>query len=280
LGLFILYKYYNLKSSYLDSVGEDSKRSAKLLDYLAGIADKTCHYRLIFLHHSVGEGLLYGGGLSDSLRAMGIFVKGATYGDEIGENTDMCHWLPKFQNDMDKIIRFKIHPNRYYGDETTNDIIMFKSCFPNSDITGDGVDAGDPYSRERTLANYRAVFNELKNIIAGNKDKLFIYLTAPPLVRQQTSPANAAKAREFNNWLVREFQFHYRQSTGLTNFAVFDLFDVLADSAGFLKSEYQVNIPGDSHPNSKANQTAVRKFMEFFGPLWEKWQKNISGKAT
>jgi hypothetical protein len=205
---------------------------------------------------------------------MGVFVKGATYGDNVGNLTDIRHWVPKFKDNMDSILSFKMHPDKYYDDGTGNDIVMFKSCFPNSDIIEDGPEPGMPTGEIRSLANYRAAFVALKEEFVKNEDRLFIYMTAPPLVPEATTIERAARARKFNTWLIDEFVPAYNRETELNNFIAFNLFEILADEDGFLRKEYRLGRPGDSHPNEKANKIVAKNFMEFFRPLWLAWQKN------
>lgn len=269
IGLFILNRYFGVKN-HIENI---KNNYGKYIENLTDILDNKYPTKMVFLHHSVGSGILNDGGLRDSLLEMGILAKSATYGSEIGEHTDICHWLPKFQNYIDKIIKFKSYPNKYYNDVGSNDIVMFKSCFPNSFIVGEGQEPGDPLSNEKTLANYKAVFNQLKSETAKNNKKLFIYLTAPPLTPEITSSKEANRAREFNSWLINDFLPDYKESTGFDNFIIFDLFNTLADSDNFLKPEYRVGRKGDSHPNAKAYKAAAQEFMEFFRPEWEKWQK-------
>ncbi|UCE24425.1 MAG: hypothetical protein JSU74_14260 [Candidatus Zixiibacteriota bacterium] len=271
VGVFAVYKYFAAKRS-IGYVKGDLEASNRRVEDLTGVLDRLYSKRLIFLHHSVGRGILYEGGLRDSLLQMGVLVKGATYGDEIGQKTDIKDWLPKFQSDMDRIFSFKAHPDRYYSDGKSNDIVMFKSCFPNSNIVGDGQLPGDQGSSERTMANYRSVFEELKAEMARYPDKLFIYVTAPPLVPESTTPENAANAVAFNRWLIEEYLPDYQRETGHSNLAIFDLFSVLADETGILRGDYRRPDKGDSHPNSRANQVAAAKFMEFFRPVWEVWK--------
>ncbi len=218
--------------------------------------------RLIFLHHSVGSEWLGQGRLAAELMKHGIAVHDATYGDEIGQNTDICHWLPKFRNDMQKIFRFDRHPNIYYSGSQENDIIMFKSCFPNSDIVDDGTDPGNPTDPTRTLVNFKAAFLEMAKDLSNYPSKLFIYVTAPPLVPKATTPENAGRARKFNEWLKSEFLNQYRRETGLDNLLVFDLFDVLADENGFLRREFQKK-DTDSHPNAQGGMAATESFIKF-----------------
>lgn len=278
IGLFVFYKYWTLKGYFGEAEARlnDYRRNAEVLDQsvsdMTAQLDKNAEHRMIFLHHSVGKGLLDNGGLRQGLMDMGILVKGATYGDEIGEDTDMNHWVKKFREEMDKILRFSAHPNRYNSEGFTNDIIMFKSCFPNSDIIAEGTEPGDPDSPEKNLANYRATFIALKTEMVKYPDKLFIYLTAPPRVPEASSPDNAARARKFNEWLIKEFQPAYTAETGINNFYVFDLFSTLAGSDNFLNTEYRLQRSGDSHPNLKGSQTATEEFIRFFRPIWVKWQ--------
>ena len=52
------------------------------------------------------------------------------------------------------LARIKVH-----GAATgVNRIIMFKSCYPASDVDGEGAEPADPFSDWRTLANYRALY--------------------------------------------------------------------------------------------------------------------------
>lgn len=278
LGLYLAWEYRKMKGQIRDlRFGLDEAQGS--ISSLSDIVDRSYRHRMVFLHHSVGKGLLIQGGLGDSLAQLGLLVRGATYGDDVGQRTDMADWPSKFQNDMSRILTFKGHPNVYYENGITNDVVMFKSCFPNSYVESDGTGPGSPASRQRTIANYKAVFESLGKEMQKHKDKLFVYLTYPPLVPSVTSPDNAARARKFNNWLLEEYLAAYRKETGLDNFVIFDLFDVLADSSNELKPEYRVSDPSDSHLNNKANEEATRRFMEFFRPVWSTWLERHSMAA-
>ena len=270
IGLFIAYKYYNLNREK-NGLYNNLKESETIISNLTDVSEKELTYRLVFLHHSVGKGILEEGKLKDSLIKMGIAVKSLTYGDSIGNLTDVHNWLPKFRKQMDAILKFKNHPNVYYTDERRNDIIMFKSCFPNSDIGSDGSKPGNPLSRNRTLENYKEVFIGLGKEISKYPSKLFIYLTFPPLVPMETTPENAARARSFNDWLINSYLPDYYKNYGVENFVIYDLFGVLSDEDNFLKSEYRRDNPRDSHPNKKAYQVITQDFMAFFRPVFSKW---------
>lgn len=279
IGLFYAYKYRKL--GYQVSGLRDAVVGAgRVVDDLTDRVESGYNKRMLFLHHSVGQGMLDQGGLRDSLLNMGIFVKGATYGDEIGQQTDICDWNAKFTSDINKLFRFKNHPNRYYNDDRSNDIIMFKSCFPCSYIESEGTAPGSATSREHTTYNYKAAFAELSKEFRKYPGRLFIYVTYPPLTRAQTNPDGARRGREFNTWLLNEFLPQYQKETGLENFVIFDLFDILADGDNVLRAEFCPPDVNDSHPNEKAYKIAAARFLEFFKPLWNRWQTGTEALQT
>jgi hypothetical protein len=195
---------------------------------------------------------------------MGIGVESATYGSDLGTETDICHWLPKFEKRMDEVLTFSTFAEGDGAGQYVNDIIMFKSCYPNSDLGPDTDETGDPYATAKTPANYRSTFNSLKTIFAKYPQNLFIYVTAPPLDPSRTSPDNAARAREFNAWVKVDLLAAYRQESGLNNLLVFDLFDLLADDRNVLKEAYRRG-RGDSHPNRQGSLAATNAFVTFLG---------------
>jgi len=280
VGLFMAYKYFKLRGWFNEGQAQlsEAMTSVKSLhenvNALTGELDKSASKRAVFLHHSVGEGILTQGALREKmLSRLGILVKSATYGEDIGEHTDMNDWAAKFTGRMNDILTFSHHPDKYITDGGSNDLVMFKSCFPNSDIVSDGSEPGDPNSTEKTLANYKATFEALLPTMQAHPEKLFIYMTAPPLIPSLSSPANAARARQFNSWLAEEFLPHYQKVTGLNNFAVFDLFDALAGSDNYLKAEYRRVLPDDPHPNKRGSEAAADRFLTWFEPLWTLWEK-------
>ncbi|RME70511.1 MAG: hypothetical protein D6784_16665 [Chloroflexi bacterium] len=174
--------------------------------------------------------------------------------------------------------RLKARP----GTAGQNRIIMFKSCFPNSHLEPDGPPPGSPFSRERTIANNQAIFQQvddytfqgtnyraLEQIFADNPDTLFIIITSPPLhyaPTDATGDENARRARQFNHWLKTDWLARYQAAhPGLNNVAVFDLFDLLAypdthpEHPNRLRADYGGET-GDSHPNAAANAAATAAF--------------------
>jgi hypothetical protein len=246
---------------------------------------------LIFIHHSSGQNWL-DSGLNAALVAKDYIDErnDMYYGCDIapdagrpdslgsvpGDNTNMNHWVYWFNDYLGNL--------KSYGCATgVNKIVMFKSCFPISDVSGDGSLPGDPFSATQTLANYKAVYHNaagaghtytsagytyraLEDVFGANPDTLFIPVTAPPLTNGGTSDANAHRARLFNNWLKNDWLSSYNAAhPGLDNVAVFDWFDVLANPdsdpahPNRLKDAYGGS-GSDAHPNSAANLYSTQVF--------------------
>jgi hypothetical protein len=73
-----------------------------------------------------------------------------------------------------------------------NEIIMFKSCYPNSYLEGNPDDppttgdkplrGQDCWSEHHTIANAKGIYSDILAYFATRQDKLFTVITAPPQV--------------------------------------------------------------------------------------------------
>lgn len=261
---------------------------------------------LIFIHHSCGENWL-NSGLETTLEGKAYITDvneiyyGTTVpadsgrpdslGDTEGDQTDMCHWVQWFNDYLDGI--------KAQG-SGSNTIVMFKSCYPASGIGSDGTEPGDPFSSSKTLVNYKAVYRHfsgsgntysymsntyqpLEDIFAAHPEVLFIPVTAPSLVPNDTNADHADRARVWNNYLKTDWLSSYNTAhPTLNNVAVFDWFDVLAyanDYAGadrnMTKSEYRSS-ESDSHPNGTANTATTAVFasnpVNFIDTAYNAWK--------
>jgi hypothetical protein len=246
--------------------------------------------KLVFVHHSCGENWLADdhGGLGKALAANGYFVSDTNYGwgpDGIGDRTDITDWPDWFTGPESRrylealFLESGQHspfsrPGSDPGGE--NRVVLFKSCFPNSDLGGR---PDDPPRRGHglTVGNAKAVYNELLRFFASRPDKLFIAVTAPPL----QDPANAANARAFNSWLVQEWLAGYPG----TNVGVFDFYHVLTGPdnhhrAGPAGVEHVVRsrrntlyypTNGDDHPSPAGNRKATRDFVPLLNAYVNRW---------
>ena len=247
--------------------------------------------KLIFIHHSCGENWLAdnNGRLARELQKNNYFVSDTNYGwgpDAIGDRTDIENWSQWFSGpDSRRYLAALFQENeRHSPYERTlidpsgeNRIIMFKSCFPNSNLAGN---PDDPPQRSQglTVANAKAVYNELLPYFSTRPDKLFIAVTAPPL----QDGAQARNARAFNQWLVRDWLREYPGN----NVAVFDFYNVLTGHKNhhrYHKGQIQYitdrgrdtlaypSGPGDDHPNMQGNRAATVEFVPLLNVYVNKW---------
>ena len=275
--------------------------------------------KLIFIHHSCGENWLadWDGRLGIALRDNNYFVSDTNYGwgpDSIGDYTDIGHWWTWFRGPRSATYLSALYTE--YDQHSTysrlstdpggeNEIIMFKSCFPNSYLGGTPDDppttgynplrGQDCWSEHHTVANAKGIYNDLLAYFATRQDKLFIVITAPPQVESETDTRHAANARAFNNWLVNDWLDGYRYN----NVAVFDFYNVLTSNGGDVHtsdagwetgnhhrwwdgtvqhiqtvnnnfSAYGCDL-WDSHPTAAGNQKATEEFVSMLNVFYHRW---------
>jgi len=213
--------------------------------------------RIIFMHHSTGQALVEQGGVREAFTKLGYQFWDHGYNDDgltdaSGEKPGVNWDMPDDNTDPDGWQ--KIFAQRVAQPATNTlshmleyDVIIFKSCFPASDIQDDD-----------QFENYRTYFLSIRDVIDKYPGKLFIAFTTPPLVPDSTSPEAAARARRWAGYLTSP-----EYLDGHPNIFVFDFFNQLADKDGYLQAKYRGEDPGDSHPNELANQTVGPVFVEF-----------------
>lgn len=208
--------------------------------------------KLIFVHHSTGEGWLSdsGGRLGITLKNNNYFVSDTNYGwgpDSIGDSTDTGQWWNWFRSAQRTTYLNALYEEYNKNCEYTrlaadpggeNSIIMFKSCFPNSHIGGKPTDppktgsnplrGQDCNSSYMKVANVKGIYNDLLVYFKSKPNKLFILIASPPLVEGGTDAAHAANARAVHTWLVKSWLKKYT----LKNVAVFDFYNVLTSNGG------------------------------------------------
>lgn len=257
--------------------------------------------RLLFIHHSCGGQLLAqtgapsgencvyvshpnGGGLRDLLERDGYVVHEASYKSHVGDKTDVFDWLPKFRDGMDRVLacagQDAVHPQG-----TRNDIVVFKSCYPNNLFVGEGTPPGSPAGPELTVANAKAAYSALLPCFERHPNVLFVCVTAPPnalglaperlgkvllrkvLGRPRTEALerrkSAALARSFADWL--RSPEGWLRDYARRNVVVFDYYGTLTEK-GSRRSDLSLYPTGgglDSHPSAEGNALAARAFGPF-----------------
>lgn len=279
--------------------------------------------RLIFIHHSTGENWLAddNGGLGIALRNNNYYVSDTNYGwgpDAIGDRTDIGNWWEWFRGPNSAT-----YLNALYNEggqhcsysrlssapSGANEIIMFKSCFPNSALQGDPNQSVPPINNNplqgegsesayHTVANAKGIYIDILEYFRTRQDRLMIVITAPPL----SDPTYANNARAFNEWLVNDWlkDYPYR------NVAVFDFYNVLTTNGGnpntndlnqetgnhhrWWQNRIQHKIDGDDdgnpnileyasgddHPSQAGNLKATGEFATWLNVTYHLWKD--SGK--
>ncbi len=248
--------------------------------------------KLIFIHHSVGENWLTDGdgNLGRTLGENNYFVSDTNYGwgpDSIGDATDYYNWYDWFLGPESGRYLDALYSESGQNSSDTrtlsdpggeNQIIIFKSCFPNSDLGGNPNEAaadGEWY----TVGHAKYVYNQLLGYFNSRPDKLFIVITPPPLL----DSTHAENAREFSRWLVEDWLIE--NDYPFNNVAVWDLHNTLTNPDNHHRFqdgaiEHTINhgngilyydSDGDEHPNSVGNQKATAEFVPMLNIFYNRW---------
>jgi hypothetical protein len=213
--------------------------------------------RIMFLHHSCGANLIAQGGVREHLTDMGYEFYDHGYNEEglvladgtsSGRNFD----VPDDNTDPDGLANIFSQPLNDPPDNTFSelmqyDVIAFKSCFPNSNIQSD-----------EQLDEFESYYLSIRDRMDEYPNKIFIVVTQPPEIPNDTDSAAATRARALATWLASD-----EYLDGHLNVFTFNFFDLLADpSDNMLRSEYRTD-EWDAHPNELANQTIGPQFADF-----------------
>ena len=250
--------------------------------------------KLIFIHHSCGENWLTdgNGNLGIALGENNYFVSDTNYGwgpDSIGDNTDIINWPDWFRGSESPRYLSALYNESGQNSNYTrrlpdpggeNQIVMFKSCFPNSNLSGQPDDPPTP-GLDFTVGNAKYIYNDLLNYFSSRPDKLFIVITAPP-VQDSTYAYNA---RAFNTWLVQDWL--QENNYPLDNVAVWDFHAVLTHpenhhrfnngaieyiyNQGDGTSTYPTS-SDDDHPNPTGNRKATEEFVPLLNVFYNRWK--------
>jgi hypothetical protein len=277
----------------------------------------TSPVKLVFVHHSTGGNWLadvsgnpQGGALGQALMNANYFVSATNYGwgpEGIGDRTDLGQWWEWFRGPHSSTYLGALYAESGknvgdYGDYPRlaadpggeNEIVVFKSCYPNSALSGSladpipaieqnlmrGEGAG---ASSYTVANAKGLYLDLLNYFMTRPDKLFVIVTAPPLTKRTSTVTQAANARAFNTWLTTEWLKDYP----LKNVAVFDFYNVLTGaesyhryangSLEYLQSSsnfaFYPQSASDSHPNQAGNRKATEAFVPLLNVFYQRWKQ-------
>lgn len=187
--------------------------------------------KVFFIHHSTGK-IYVDGGMRDKLEAAGYQLT-APWWDGGTEPEDFPTELAS--SDSWDIIG-------------KNDILVFKSCYPASNINS-----------KAELNDRKDYYRELYDVYRAHPDVLFVPMSTPPLPKAMTTVKQAKRAKKFDKWLknryvtdyegdnLRPFRLH-RQLTGTKNHY-------------YLRKKY-VDDPNDGHPKANSGIRVGNKLVK------------------
>ncbi len=214
---------------------------------------------VIFLHHSTGRALIEQGGVRELFTEAGFDFWDHDYNwpglrRPDGTEAGYSYAIPGDNTDPDGLAR--IFSQRAYGLPLNalsgllqHEVIVFKSCFPASNIESD-----------EELQQRKDWYLGIRDVMDAHPDKVFVVMSQPPLHPAATTPEAAARARAFADWLTSDAYL-----AGHLNVFAFDFFDALAEDdpaspeVNMLRAEYRPE-GEDSHPNEVANASVGPMF--------------------
>lgn len=217
--------------------------------------------RVIFLHHSTGKNIWLGG---TSKLVNKITGKNDTqeyfrkYNQEHGTKYSITEqYFPNLSP-----YGWKNYPYDYYniwvknagelpfmGEPTLEmltrnyEIIMFKHCYPVSNILPD-TGYPDIDSEEKRLENYKLQYIALKKKMHEFPGNKFIIWTPAVHVKSLLSEEEAGRTLNFHDWIINDW--HRKGS----NIFVWDFYKYETEGKLFLKDEYAEG-PDNSHPSTE-----------------------------
>jgi hypothetical protein len=214
---------------------------------------------VLFIHHSVGRGILRHGTVRKHLASLAndvvVHLWDHDYNrrglhDANGRRLRRSFPIPDDNTYPDGLLKLftKGVADPVLGDQLRRfPIVIMKSCFPNSRIK-----SAEEFER----------FQEVYAAIAQNAMALGVMpciATTPPVRVGRISPEEARRAGEMAEWLTREGPFSH----------TFDLFSMLAETDktssayGTLARENANVVPIDSHPKIRASRRVGPAFARF-----------------
>ncbi|MEF3692212.1 MAG: hypothetical protein V3574_04140 [Candidatus Moraniibacteriota bacterium] len=222
--------------------------------------------KIIFLHHSTGSGVYSGGGVpgwfssynSNNLTQYQISERSYPTTPYPWNNYPYDYWnlwINGACNSSDPDIECMNTLTQDY------DVIIYKHCFPGAAVLAD---TGSPSisSSRKSLENYKLQYRALRDMMDDYPDNIFILWTLAPLHRLASNDNDAARAKQFVDWVKGDFLTEDSQPH--SNIYIFDFWGNAAGTDNYLKYEYEIShSSSDSHPNTLANQTIGSVFAQF-----------------
>jgi len=210
-------------------------------------APLTGNVRIGYLHHSTG-GNVWAGGVPGFINAWAA-PAGSTYtiADVTYPDTNGGYLWANYPYDYWNLWvahtgAIRDHDEQNLDDlAATFDVIMFKHCFPVSDVGPDAT-TSSVAAEDKTVSNYKLQYAALKERLHAFPAKRFIVWTGAALTQSSTDPASAQRAKDFFDWVTSSWD-----EAG-DNIYVWDFRKLETDGGLYLLAANASG--GDSHPNA------------------------------
>ena len=144
-----------------------------------------------------------------------------------------------------------------------NKVVMVKSCFPASDMSGVGSASDTALANwsTKSVTNYKYHWRQILAAMRSHPSNFFVIWTNAPLV--STSDTAASLSNWFCTWAKDTLAKGLDTRFGLfpPNVYVFDFFHKIAGPDGRLPIQYALS-SSDSHPNSAGTQLVVPQLVQ------------------
>ena len=222
----------------------------------------------IFLHHSTGECIWGPNGSSTS-----VPQEIARYNTEhgyTGENavsmTESAWPVSPWENGWERWHR--IFENKDLVDAdirdilTNNKIVVIKSCFPSSAMSGRGSASDTLTPTDQTIYNYKWHWRHIVKAMSQHTGNFFVIWTNAPLTAGASTLSEATLSKSFCRWAKDTLAKGLDPVFGAfpSNVYVFDFFSKLTDANGFLPIQYSTD-SYNSHPNAAATALVAPQFV-------------------
>lgn len=244
--------------------------SILLLSSCSNSRDENTDYNILFLHHSTGR-VIWKGETSFLSRAAGkvsrrlgnlLSGKAALPGmfEDYNKEKGRGYAIEDLEFPKRSPYGWNNFPYDYYniwvkhaGEEPymeeptlemltrNNHLIIFKHCFPVSNIITDA-DSAYIDSDIKTLSNYKIQYLALRDKLQEFPETKFIVFTGAAQVKSAVTEEEALRAKEFFSWVVNEWDMPD------DNIFIWDLYQLQTEGGLYFKDEYAVSA-SDSHPN-------------------------------
>lgn len=143
-----------------------------------------------------------------------------------------------------------------------NKIVVIKSCFPSSSMTGVGQPSDTLSPTNKTIYNYKWHWRHIIQRMRTRPQNFFVMWTNAPLVSGATNLNAARWSKQFCKWAKDTLTAGLDPVIGSfpQNIYVFDFFSKLTDTTGYMLSQYAQS-SSDSHPNAAATTLVAPQFV-------------------